>query len=106
MNLDWIILTEGNHPVPEKLVLAFGINQCGKGRVVRAFYAPKFSVEDSNEYDAAEYSEEKDDFYLKEGWYECNECEEFNWMVDFEITHYMPIPAHPPYHPPQSTSQN
>jgi len=98
-NLDWIELTEGNHPVPEKLVLAFGINQYGKGRVVRAFYAPKFSVQDDNEYDAAEYSEEKDEFFLKEGWYECNECEEFNWMIDFEITHYMPLPDHPPLKP-------
>ena len=61
---------------------------------VRAFFAPKFTIEDDNEYGAAEYSEEKYEYYLKEGWYEQNQHDEICWMVD-GVTHWMPLPEPP-----------
>lgn len=79
-------------PDAGKTVICYGKNTYGKDRTLRAFYAPRFTIEDTNEYEAAEYSEEQDQNYLKEGWYECNEHEEVNWMIEFPVTHWMPLP--------------
>ncbi len=63
--------------------------------VLRAYYAPKFTVEDDNQYEAAEYCEEKDEYFLCEGWYEYNEFDEVNWMVCESVTHWQPLPELP-----------
>lgn len=70
---------------------AFGIDELGNKRVIRAFYAEKNSIEDDDENGGAEYCEEKDEFFLKEGWYESNQYDEINWFVPIEITHWMPL---------------
>ena len=95
LNNSWIELTKDNHPISGELVLIFGFNEHGKRRTLRAFYAPKFSIKDSTEFEAAEYNKLDDEFYLKQGWYESNEFEYVHWMVDFKITHYMPMPEPP-----------
>lgn len=83
-------------PEKDKTVLVFGINEYGKNRTLRAFYAEKYTIEDNeNEYGAAEYFEENDCYYLKEGFYERNEHEEINWFVQFPITHWMELPSPP-----------
>lgn len=78
-------------------VLAYGVNEYGKDRRLRAYYAPRYTIEQSpdDEYESSEYHEESDTYFLQEGWYECNEHEEVNWRVAFEITHWMPLPAAP-----------
>lgn len=76
-------------------VIVFGKNEYGKGRTLRAFYAPRHTIEDDNDYEAAQYCEEKDKYYLKEGWYESNEFEDVHWRIEFEVTHWMSLPKPP-----------
>lgn len=89
--------TQIEFPKPEVAVIAFGLNRYNKGRRIRAFYAPRWTVEGSieDECEASEYNEEDDNYYLREGWYETNEHEDVHWMVDFPVTHWMPLPAPP-----------
>lgn len=91
----WISVKE-RLPEAETDVLAFFINEYGKQRIVRAFYAPRFTVEDGydNEYEASEYDDKKDTYYLKEGWYEHNEHEEINWFI-YNVTNWMELPEPP-----------
>lgn len=92
--MEWI-KTKDSLPEPGVKVIALGKNDYGKARRLRAYFAPRWTIEDNNEYEAGEYSEEKDKFFLKEGWYECNEHDEINWLVCFPITHWMPLPKLP-----------
>lgn len=71
-----------------------------KRYVCEAFYAKEHSVsaggcpEDTDCYD---YSEEDDEYYLKEGWYEViHNWDEYGGVVigDF-VTHWMPLPEPP-----------
>lgn len=94
--MNWIEVKK-QMPKSGKTVIAFGLNEYKKKRTLRAFYAARFTVEDDNEYEAAEYNEEKDEYYLKEGWYEYNEHEEVHWKIDFLITHWMPLPPPPTF---------
>ena len=93
----WISLPSDTSKIPTGFLLAYGLNEHGKERRIRAYYAQPFTdicdieINDDN-YD---YSEENDEFYLKEGWYECNDCEEINWRVTYPITHFMPLPQPP-----------
>jgi len=90
----WISVKE-NMPDSGSMVLVFGRNENKKGRVIRAFHANRFQIQDDNELEAAEYSEEKDEYYLKEGWYESNEFDEVNWFVELDVTHWMYLPDFP-----------
>jgi len=70
----------------------------GKGRVVRAMYAPSLTLteEDWGDFQSgADYDEATDATYWPEGWYERNEYEETNWRLSEDVTHWMPLPAHP-----------
>jgi hypothetical protein len=107
--MEWIEVT---NKLPEKTVsvLAYGKNCLGNDRVIRAFFAKAWTVEDDDEYGAAEYSEELDNYFLREGWYECSEFGDVNWSVDIEITHWMrmphvPIPAPPIMKTPKSAME-
>ena len=67
--------------------------------VCDGFYAGKYKVKVGWHDDdtAAEYSEEDDEFYLEEGWYEVIK----NWgdydsvVIDDRPTHWMPLPEPP-----------
>lgn len=93
----WIDVPNDTTKIPTGFLLAYGLNEHGKERRIRAYYVQPLTyicdleLNDEN-YD---YSEEKDEFYLKEGWYECNDCEEINWRVTYTITHFMPLPTSP-----------
>ena len=83
-------------PPNEKNVLGTYNNSMWKRRVVRCFYARKFEVEMSDDpYDFWEYSEEKDEYYLPEWWYESNENNEISYQISEEITHWMPLSLPP-----------
>lgn len=92
---EWIRVSD-ELPPADKPVLAAFRNECGRTRVVCAFYAPAYTIESDGEWDEfADYHEERDTFYTPEGWYENNEYDETNWKVAADVTHWMPLPAHP-----------
>lgn len=87
-------------PEHGKTVLATYLNQCGKRRRVRAFYIGQYEEEEGSEDDelCVEYCEEKDEWYLKEGWYELID----NWdtyssvaIVEGVVDYWMPMPSAP-----------
>ena len=87
-------------PEHGKTVLATYLNQCGKRRRVRAFYIGQYEEEEGSEDDelCVEYCEEKDEWYLKEGWYELID----NWdtyssvaIVEGVVDYWMPMPPAP-----------
>lgn len=81
---------------PNCCVLATYQTNYGKPTVVRAYFAPKHTIESTNDADEfADYSEEDDCYYTPEGWYECNTHEETNWQIDKQVTHWMPLPKAP-----------
>lgn len=89
---DWIPVGER---MPETLrpVLATVHNGGGRAFVIRAGYAPKFTVEERGYYEGdPDYHEERDCYYWPEGWYEWNECEETHWQVNGEVLAWMQMP--------------
>jgi transcription elongation factor Elf1 len=90
----WVKVAE-RLPKAGKKVICYFKNSHDKDRRIMAFHAPALTIEDDNELEAAEYDEEKDQYFLCEGWYEMNEFDETNWMVSNEITHWMDLPAVP-----------
>lgn len=67
--------------------------------VCDAYYAGKHQITTDDFYDDCEYEydEEKDAYYLKEGWYEViKNWDDYNSIVieDF-VTHWMPLPEPP-----------
>ncbi len=72
-------------------------NRAGMDRIVKAFYAKKFTLPyegDCEEW--ADYDESSGECYAPEGWYEDvygdHECESLN---SEKITHFMPLPPSP-----------
>jgi hypothetical protein len=90
----WINVT-AKMPEPGVMVLAYGRNECGKHRRIRAMWAKAFTVEAEYDDEGGDYDEEKDIYYIAEGWYEENDCEDTHWRVMYPITHWMPLPEVP-----------
>jgi hypothetical protein len=64
--------------------------------IMRACYIPQYFVTDHEDFlGRTEYSEEKDEFYWPEGWYEWNHIEETHWLIDSEVTHWANLPELP-----------
>jgi len=92
--MEWVSVEKALPDGPSPVII-YGINDAGKGRRLRAMYARQFELESYNDDDGAEYSEEKDEFFAPQGWYETNEFEEVHWAIDFNVTHWMPLPEPP-----------
>lgn len=92
----WVAVSE-RLPDPGIPVLVYCKNSHGKGRRLRAEWCPRWTVESvcDDDSDNYEYSEEKDQYYVNEGWYETNEFEETHWKIDRPVTHWMPLPEPP-----------
>lgn len=94
---EWISVKD-KLPESGKFVLCFftETNKMGKWpRIIIGFYAaPKYILQSDND-DFEEYDETSDEYYLPEGWYECNETEEVHYFVHEKITHWMPLPESP-----------
>ena len=88
-----------SYPVPEVPVIAYvqqALGDKNASRIIRAEWIPKFTcVASDDDYDNIEYSEDKDEYYLTEGWYEKNEFEDTHWKVDGTVTHWMLLPEPP-----------
>lgn len=97
---------ESGLPEAGRNVLAFfRYASTGKGRRVRAMYAPHLSLSEDDWGDFqgdTDYSDETDLTYWPEGWYETNECEETHWKLTEEVTHWLPLPAEPNTQAPAS----
>lgn len=96
--LEWISV---NDALPESgvVVLAAGKNGHGEWHRVRARYAERFTIfqPPMSEY-IGEYSEENDEYYLEEGWWEQIEFwDEYSCcrIADGVVTHWMPLPEPP-----------
>lgn len=95
---DWVSAIE-KLPAVQKKVLATFVNRCGKRRTICAHYIPRWTQEsygDDESHD--EYSEELDNYFMCEGWYENIE----NWgefsavhVCEGDVTHWMPLPDAP-----------
>ncbi len=88
----WISVAD-DKPETKIISLVFGGN-----KILRAFYVPRYTIEDDNDWDEGEYYEEKNKKYVIEGWYEFNNYEDNYWLIPFEITHWMPLPDVPFIH--------
>lgn len=81
-------------------VLAFYRNALGKPRIIIASHLERWTEESygDEEVEDDEYHEERDAYYLREGWYEQID----NWdtfcgvtVSQGEVTHWMPLPEVP-----------
>ena len=96
---NWVSINDG-YPDVGKPVFVYYTNKLGKGRTVKAFWAKKFTIEDMGDYRdmVGDYDEERDMYYLQEGWWEMVD----NWdewshveIDQGEPTHWMPLPEPP-----------
>lgn len=87
-------------PDAGKKVLATFKNRHGKRRTICGHHVPRWTIESGCDDDDVhdEYNEEKDAYYLCQGWYENIE----NWgdftsvhVCEGEVTHWMPLPDAP-----------
>jgi len=89
-----------NDRLPETVMKAFKLVPVlatdGK-EVARAVYVRKHTIStDDLSFDGdAEFDEESDSGYWPAGWYEWNRYEETHWLIEAQITHWMPIPPQP-----------
>jgi hypothetical protein len=88
-------------PDTTKKVLATYLNNAGNRRIVIANWVQartqKIQWEDE-EFGISEYDESSDEFFLKEGWYECIENNEeygMYWIYEGMVTHWAPMPLAP-----------
>lgn len=95
---EWINSND-QHRKPEhgKIVLICIVTEQLKRQIpIRAVWYDRFTEEDNyNENEATEYCEEKDAYFVREGWYEFNQCDEVNWAITDTVTHWAEIPLPP-----------
>ena len=86
-------------PAGDQIVIATYLNCYGKRRRVRAVYIRQYEEEAGDDDElCVEYCEERDEWYLKEGWYELVD----NWpdyssvaIVEGVVDWWMPMPPAP-----------
>ena len=98
MSSEWVSVKDA---LPESgvVVLVAGKNALGKWCRLRAVHAERFTIEQFGDCEyIGEYNEEKDEYYLEEGWWEQIEFwEEYSGcrIADGFVTHWMPLPFPP-----------
>lgn len=96
---NWISIKE-KLPESQQRVLGFYTNKYGKTRIEIVCYIPPKEVlaedflnEDAD--DCKEYDEQKDCYWVTEGWWESSWESDTNWKISENITHWMPLPKLP-----------
>lgn len=87
---------EKEKPACQQRVLIAYTDHHGKPRVTVGWYAPRWTLESGmfeGEVDD-EYSEERDEFYMKEGWVDESWESECHYPIS-GVTHWQPLPKHP-----------
>ena len=96
-------------PVAERMpksgvtVLACYTNRAGNVRRIRAEWVAAKTIESDDDSEIGEYDEATDCCYDPEGWYEkIDNWGDYSSVVvnEGEVTHWMPLPAHPDTSPP------
>jgi hypothetical protein len=93
----WIPVSEWKIKSGEHVFVSY-LNSHKKRRMVKAFYATKYSIESNIDEDFLEYYEENDTYYVPEGWYECiDNWDEFTSIKINEgtVDYVMPLPPQP-----------
>ena len=99
---EWISVKD-RLPKPEQEVLVLcKTNPMGYEYRCVAFYVPEKWLREESEYNwdyecCGAYSEEDDDYYINEGWYESiHNWDEYNAVaIESLVTHWMPLPEGP-----------
>ena len=96
VNNNWIDAKD--KPESGKSVLIAYHTKLGKTKVTLGFYASKHSLECTFEDFGYEedYCEEKDEYFITEGWYDCSKESEYRYSID-NVTHWMELEKHPNY---------
>jgi len=89
-DLAWIPICEQLPHPPANIPLL--VVTTGIKYPMRAVWVPKFSQQTGCDDEGGEYSEEEDEYYLEEGWYEWNQYEETHWLIEKPVTHWMYLP--------------
>ncbi len=92
---NWISVLD-ELPPSEKSVLFYWENSYGLSRLSKGYYAKKHEVEYDNEEfeEFMDYSEEKDQYFVKEGWYENGWELEYTAKIE-NVTHWHLLPDLP-----------
>ncbi len=92
----WISVEDELPKHPYKFVLVKTTSNYANQIVAQ--YMPKFTETDGADNEFGDYCEERDDWFLPEGWYAnvAPVTDEFlSYFIDEEVTHWMPLPAPP-----------
>lgn len=97
--LEWKNVDDGL-PDTSRSVLVTYINSCGNRRRVKAFYARRFEIEGSIDSDEGvdEYCEERDEYYVREGWWEqIDNWSDYSFVAihEGEVDYWMELPPSP-----------
>ena len=92
----WIDVND-QMPKHDTRVLVCYKNELEKDRVEIAEYIPPRTILAENYFNSEaegcdEYDEEKDCWWVKEGWYEASWTADTNWALGYTPTHWMPLP--------------
>lgn len=98
----WVPVAE-RMPKSGATVLACYTNRSGNVRRIRAEWVAAKTIESDGDSEIGEYDEATDCCYDPEGWYEkIDNWGDYSSVVvnEGEVTHWMPLPAHPDASPP------
>lgn len=92
----WISVDDRLPEKPNKFVLV--CTNSNYANQIVAQFIPKFTNSDGADDEFGDYCEEKDDWFLPEGWY-ANVApvtdEYLSYFLDEQVTHWMPLPKEP-----------
>lgn len=96
--MEWISVKD-RLPKSGRTVIATYTNSFGMKRTIIGHHLERFKEESNGEYEANdEYSDELDNYFYKEGWYEqLDNWDEYGSVAVYmgNVTHWMPLPSPP-----------
>lgn len=92
---DWVSVDD-SMPETQKMCIVAYCDYHGRERITMGWFAPAKTVDASDFSDEVdgEYDEEKDTYWLKEGWNDESQESEYHYGIS-GVTHWQPLPIHP-----------